>query len=131
MDSPIKGKLERLVELEGQQLDLEMSGQQRTQTSDEFVALSKEVASHYRPLVEKLVEAGIIMINTIPNCAVFQADVVMKLHKSYFNEGKILLFGDADEAVNTGENAKLHPKFKGKYGKFVARQIPWSQTMQY
>lgn len=108
-----------------------MSGQQRTEPSDEFVALSKEVAFHYQPLVEKLVEAGIIMINVIPQCAVFQADVVMQGHKSYFNEGKILLFGDADERINTGKGGKLDPKFKKQYGKFVAPIIPEERNSKH
>ncbi len=75
MDNPIKEKLERLAELNLQQ-------EPRAEPSDEFVALSKEVASHYQPLVEQLVEAGIIMVNVIPQCAVFQAETVMRAHKS-------------------------------------------------
>jgi hypothetical protein len=102
----------------------------RNWTSDEFVALSKEVASHYQPLVARLLEAGIIMINVIPQCAVFEAETVMPAHKSYFNEGKILLFGDLDERINSEKNGKLKPKFKPQYGKFVAPQIPWSGTIQ-
>lgn len=120
MDNPMEEKLERLAEL-----NLQNFQEPGIEPSDEFVALSKEVASHYQPIVELLVEAGIIMINVIPQCAVFEAETVMPAHKSYFNGGKILLFGDLDERINSEKNGKLKPEFKDQYGKFVAQQIPW------
>jgi hypothetical protein len=45
-------------------------------------------------------------------------DSVMPAHKSYFNEGKILLFGDADEQIN-GRDGKLKAEYKKRFGKFV------------
>jgi hypothetical protein len=90
------------------------------EVGEEFVALSKEVASYYRPLVEKLVQARILTVNIVPQCAVYEVDVVLPQRKSYFNEGKILLFS-GEEQVN-GRDGKLKCEFQNRLGKFV--QLP-------
>jgi hypothetical protein len=64
---------------------------------------------------EKLVTAGILMVNTLPACAVFEVESVMPEKKSYFNEGKILLF--ADEQING--DGRLKAKYQKRLGKFV------------
>jgi hypothetical protein len=86
--------------------------------SDEMVNLSKEVAEYYRPLIEKLVEASIITLNIIPQCAVHEVSYVMPEEKSYFNEGKILLFVDGAQ-VNSKDNTKLKKEYQNRLGKFV------------
>jgi hypothetical protein len=113
-------KLDRLVELYWQGEDLCYTRDKELtdwEVGEEFVTLSKEVASYYRPLVEKLVEARILTVNVIPQCAVYEVDVVLLQRKSYFNEGKILLF-IGEEQVN-GRDGKLKSEFHKRLGKFV------------
>ena len=111
-------KLDKLGELYWQQWQSgNQHGLTELETSEELFSLSKEVASYYKPLVEKLVEAGILMVNTVAECAVFEVASVMPEEKSYFNEGKILLF--AEEQIN-GEDGKLKAEYKKRLGKFVS-----------
>jgi hypothetical protein len=81
------------------------------------VALSKEVASYYKPWVEKLVEAKILTVNIVPQCAVYEVDVVLAERKAFFNEGKILLFV-GEEQVNE-RDGKLKSEFQNRLCKFV------------
>jgi hypothetical protein len=113
MNDAIEEKLDKLVELCWQGEDLVLSRDKELtdwEVGEEFVALSKEVASYYRPLVEKLVEARILTVNIVPQCAVYEVDVVLPQRKSYFNEGKILLF-IGEEQVN-GRDGKLKCEFQ-------------------
>ena len=62
-------KLDRLVELCWQGEDSCYTRDKELtdwEVGEEFVTLSKEVASYYRPLVEKLVEARIMTVSIIP-----------------------------------------------------------------
>ena len=120
MNDSIKEKLNKLVELFWQGEDFVLSrdkGLTDCEVGEESVALSKEVASYYRPLVEKLVEARILTVNIVPQCAVYEVDVVLPERKSFFNEGKILLF-IGEKQVN-GRDGKLKSEFQNRLGKFV------------
>ena len=120
MSNSNEEKLDKLVELCWQEEDLCLTRDKELtdwEVGEEFVALSKEVPSHYRPLVEKLVQARILTVNIIPQCAVYEVDVVLPQRKSYFNEGKILLF-IGQEQVN-GRDGKLKSEFQKRLGKFV------------
>jgi|SRR5450432_374367 hypothetical protein len=124
MSTSIGAKLDRLVELceqgeippEPTELG-ELFKTEDWEVSEEFVTLSKEVASYYKPLVEKLVEARILTVNFVPQCAVYEVDVVLPERKSFFNDGKILLFV-GEEQVN-GRDGKLKSEFHKRLGKFV------------
>jgi hypothetical protein len=94
------------------------------EVSEKMITLSKEVATYYTPLIEKLVRAGVLTVNILQptkGCGVFEVTSVLPLSKSYFNEGKILLVAE-EEQVN-GEGGKLIPEFRKRLGKFLA---PWS-----
>jgi hypothetical protein len=89
------------------------------EVSEEFVALSKEVASYYEPLIESLAAAGVLTVNIIESCAgcgVFEVGSVLDQRKSYFNEGKIVLLAD-EEQVNEGR--KLKAEFTKRLSKFA------------
>jgi hypothetical protein len=120
MNDPIEEKLDELVELCWQGEDLVLSRNKAIidcEVGEKFVALSKEVASYYKPLVEKLVETRILTVNIVPQCAVYEVDVVLPQRKSYFNEGKILLF-IGEEQIN-GRDGKLKSAFQNRLAKFV------------
>jgi hypothetical protein len=120
MNDSMEEKLDKLVDLCGQGEGLVLARDKEItdwEVGEEFVALSKEVASYYKPLVEKLVEARILTVNIVPQCAVFEVDVVLPEQKSFFNEGKILLF-IGDKQVN-GRDGKLKSEFQKRIGKFV------------
>lgn len=73
--------------------------------------------------------AGVLAVNILQPTeggAVFEIASVLPEHKSYFNEGKILLF--AEEVQINGEGGKLIPEFRKRFGKFVAPILPWSRT---
>lgn len=91
-------------------------GMTELEASEELVSLSKEVATHYKPLVEKLVAAGILTANVVPRGEVYEVDAVVPEHKSYFNEGKILVYA-AEEPVNAGN--KLKAKYQKRLGRFM------------
>jgi hypothetical protein len=95
------------------------------EVSDEMLALSKEVATYYTPLIEKLVAAGVLTVRIsqpTEEDGVFEIGAVIPLGKSYFNEGKILLFTE-EEQIN-GEDGKLIPEFRKRLGRFVAPWVP-------
>jgi hypothetical protein len=120
MNDSNEEKLDKLVELCWQGEDWVFTRDKQLidwKVDEEFVALSKEVASYYRPLVEKLVETRILTVNIVPQGAVYEVDVVLPERKSYFNEGKILLF-IGQEQVN-GRDGKLKSEFQNRLGKFV------------
>jgi hypothetical protein len=75
------------------------------------------VGSHYKPLIEKLVEARVLTVNNLSDCGVYEVSWVFDERKSYFNEGKILLFID-EEQVN-GEGGELKDNYQKRLGKFV------------
>jgi hypothetical protein len=114
LQETIESKLDKLLEHYAQEFDV---GYHELEATEEVVALSKEVASYYKPLLEKLVEAAILTVNIVPHCAVYEVASVLPERKSYFNEGKILLFIDEDQ-VN-GEDGKLKDGFQKRLGKFV------------
>jgi hypothetical protein len=90
------------------------------EVSEEFVALSKEVASYYEPLIESLAAAGILTVNVLDpsaGCGVFEVGSVLDQRKSYFNEGKIVLLAD-EEQVN-GWDGKLKAEFTKRLSKFL------------
>ncbi len=87
------------------------------EVTEEFVTLSKEVGSHYKTLIEKLVEARVLTVNNLSDCGVYEVSWVLDEQKSYFNEGKILLFID-EEQVN-GEGGELKDNCQKRLGKFV------------
>jgi hypothetical protein len=95
--------------------------------SEEYVTLSKEVAAYYKPLVQQLVEAGVLTVTVLeptPGCAVFEVSSVLPEHKSFFNAAKIVLFCD-EEQVNSFDG-KLVPEFKKRLGKFVDERPSWA-----
>ena len=127
-------KLERLSELYRQQWEsgytspLREFGSKAAPTqpatelevSEEFVASSKEVASYYEPLIERLVETGVLTVNVLEpcaGCAVFEVASVLDQRKSYFNEGKIVLLAE-EEQVN-GWDGKLKAEFTKRLSKFL------------
>jgi hypothetical protein len=113
-------ELDKLVELCWQREGLSYTRDKELtdwEVGEEFVALSKEVASYYRPLIEKLVEARVLTVNIVPQCAVYEVDVVLPERKSFLNDGKILLFVGVEQ-VN-GRDGKLKSEFKNRLGKFV------------
>jgi hypothetical protein len=127
MSTSIEAKLERLVELcEQGEIPPEPKGligsfkTEDWEVSGEFVALSKEVASHYKPLIEKLVEARILTVNNLSDCGVYEVSWVFTENKSYFNEGKILLFIDEEQVSQ--EDGTLKDNYKKRLGKFVQFQ---------
>jgi hypothetical protein len=81
------------------------------------LSLSKEVASHYKPLIEKLVEARVLTVNNLSDCGVYEDSWVFDEQKSYFNEGKILLFIDEEQVSR--EDGTLKDNYKKRLGKFV------------
>jgi hypothetical protein len=120
MNDSNEEKLDNLVALCEQGEDLCFTRDKELtdwEVGEEFVALSKEMASFYRPLVEKLVEARILTVNIVPECAVYEVDVVLPEGKSFFNEGKILLF--IGEGQVNGRDGKLKSEFQKRLGKFV------------
>jgi hypothetical protein len=120
MNDSNEEKLDKLVDLCWQKEDLIFTPDKELrdwEVGEEFVPLSKEVASYYKPLVEKLVEARILAVNIVPECAVYEVDVVLPERKSFFNEGKIVLF-IGEEQVN-GRDGKLKSEFQNRLGKFV------------
>ena len=127
-------KLERLMELYHQQWESGYTSITRDfeskavpqqlvtelEVSEEFVALSKEVATYYKPLIENLAAAGVLTVNIIEPCAgcgVFEVASVFDERKSYFNQGKIVLIAD-EEQVN-GWDGKLKAEFTKRLSKFV------------
>jgi hypothetical protein len=93
------------------------------EVSEEMLALSKEVATYYTPLIEKLVETGVLTVRIsqpTEGDGVFEIAAVLPLRKSYFNEGKILLFTEEEQI--DGEDGILIPEFRKRFGRFVA---PW------
>jgi hypothetical protein len=124
MRTSIKAKLDRLVQLCEQGEIRPQPGKlgelfktEDWEVSEEFVTLSKEVASYYKPLIERLVEARILTVNSVPDCGVYEVSSVLDEHKSYFNEGKVLLFID-EEQVNE-QDGELKDNYQKRLGKFV------------
>jgi len=136
-DNVMSEKLERLADLYHEQWESGYTSLTRQfdsravptqpatelEVSEELLALSKEVAAHYLPLIEQLAATGILTVNVIEateGCAVFEVGSVMDQRKSYFDGGKIVLLAD-EEQVNEGR--KLKPEFKKRLIKFskVAR----------
>ena len=132
-DNVMIEKLERLAELYHQQWESGYTSLLRQfdsravptqpatelEVSEEFVALSKEVATYYKPLIERLAAAGVLTVNIIEPCAgcgVFEVGSVLDQRKSYFNEGKIVLLAD-EEQVNEGR--KLKAEFTKRLSKFL------------
>ena len=127
-------KLERLIELYHQQWESGYTSIARDieskavpeqlvtelEVSEEFVALSKEVATYYKPLIERLAAAGVLTVNIIEPCmgrGVFEVEAVLNERKSYFNQGKIVLIA-TEEQVNGGDG-KLKAEFTKRLGKFM------------
>jgi hypothetical protein len=97
------------------------------EVSEEYVTLSKEVTAYYKPLVEQLVEAGVLTVTVLqptPGYAVFEVSSVLPEHKAFLNEGKIVLFCE-EEQVNTADG-KLVPEFKKRLAKFQSREKSWA-----
>src|ERR1700681_4178456 len=124
MITSIKAKLDRLVQLCEQGEIRPQPGKlgelfktEDREVSEEFVTLSKEVASYYKPLIERLVEARILTVNNITDCGVYEVSWVFTANKSFFNEGKILLFID-EEQVNE-QDGELKDNYQKRLGKFV------------
>jgi hypothetical protein len=85
MNDSNEEKLDKLVDLCWQKEDLIFTPDKELrdrEVGEEFVPLSKEVASYYKPLVEKLVEARFLAVNIVPECAVYEVDVVLPERKS-------------------------------------------------
>jgi hypothetical protein len=124
MSTSIEAKLDRLVELcdqgEIRPQPIEPGGSFKTEdweVTEEFVTLSKEVASHSKPLIEKLVEARVLTVNNLSDCGVYEVSWVFDKQKSYFNEGKILLFIDEEQVSR--DDGTLKDNYKKRLGKFV------------
>ena len=86
------------------------------EVTQEMVDLSKEVATYYRPPIEKLVAAGVLTVNILQPTegrAAFEIASVLPEHKSYFNEGKIMLLAE-EEQIN-GEGGKFIPECPGPF----------------
>ena len=132
-DNVMIEKLERLSELYRQQWEsgytspLREFGSKAAPTqpatelevSEEFVALSKEVASYYEPLIERLVSAGVLTAFVLEPTAgdgVFEVGSVLDQRKSHFNEGKIELVAE-EEQVNEGRTLKA--EFAKRLSKFL------------
>jgi hypothetical protein len=95
LQEAIESKLDKVVEHYAQDFDV---GCQELEATEEVVALSKGVPSYYKPLVEKLVDAAILAVKPYPTVRYTKWSQYCRNEKSYFNEGKILLFVDEDQS---------------------------------
>jgi hypothetical protein len=113
MNDSIEEKLNELVELCWQGGDSVFTRNKELtdwEVGEKFVALSKEVASHYRPLVEKLVEARIPTVNIIPQCAVYEVDVVLPEQNLSSTRARFCFLSARSKSMDEMANSSLRFK---------------------
>jgi hypothetical protein len=111
MSISIEAKLDRLVELcdqgEIRPQPIEPGGSFKTEdweVTEEFVTLSKEVGSHYKPLIEKLVEARVLTVNNLSDCGLYEVSWVFDEQKS-LTSMKVRFFFSSTRSKSTGKVA--------------------------